>query len=100
METMTRREALNARKQKYFTGTPCKRGHLTYRYVTTGACGGCSAVYAKNYRKKFINKSIKATFEFEHEDDIKKVKIFISELNFARELAAIADGSYYKGVAS
>lgn len=27
----------------YFTGKPCTRGHVTYRYVTNGTCVDCSA---------------------------------------------------------
>lgn len=26
---------------QYFTGLPCKNGHLTYRYTSSGACSGC-----------------------------------------------------------
>lgn len=26
---------------QYFTGVPCKHGHTTYRYTSSGACSGC-----------------------------------------------------------
>lgn len=35
---------VDAHKQglvKFFTGTPCKHGHLEERYVSTGGCKGC-----------------------------------------------------------
>lgn len=32
---------------KYYTGKPCKRGHVTYRYTASGMCAECSAKKAK-----------------------------------------------------
>ena len=28
-------------RPRYFTGRPCKRGHIAERYVSTGACVAC-----------------------------------------------------------
>lgn len=36
-----RSEAKARRLTQYFTGIPCKNGHLTYRYTASGACAGC-----------------------------------------------------------
>jgi hypothetical protein len=46
-------------QDRYFTGTPCGRGHVTYRYVRGGACLDCNALrkfdwkawYARNRDK-------------------------------------------------
>lgn len=41
---------LEARKlgfTKYFTGKPCKNGHIEYRYVASGMCSKCSSTKAK-----------------------------------------------------
>lgn len=38
---MTREEAINQGLVRYFTGQPCKRGHLTFRYVANGGCESC-----------------------------------------------------------
>ncbi len=36
-----RTEAKLRQLSQYFTGIPCKNGHLTYRYTSSGACSGC-----------------------------------------------------------
>ena len=41
MEIRTRREALDAGEKYFFTGKPCKYGHLTERYVGNGGCLDC-----------------------------------------------------------
>lgn len=51
METMTRREAAEKGLTKYFTGRPCKRGHLTHRYVASGNCSKCSSLRGAKYSK-------------------------------------------------
>lgn len=35
----------------YFTGKPCKRGHIALRPVKTGMCSECSAEYSREYRR-------------------------------------------------
>lgn len=37
-------QALAAGLTKFFTGTPCKRGHVSERYTSTGACAECLGV--------------------------------------------------------
>ena len=43
MEIVTRSEALAANLNKYFTGSPCKNGHIDLRYTKSGACQSCIA---------------------------------------------------------
>ena len=38
---ISRGEAKLRQLTQYFTGIPCKNGHLTYRYTSSGACSGC-----------------------------------------------------------
>lgn len=38
---ITRVEAWQQHLRHYFTGKPCKRGHLSQRYVVSGACVDC-----------------------------------------------------------
>lgn len=40
-ELSTRRQALIAGELTYFTGKPCKNGHIAPRYVSTGGCLEC-----------------------------------------------------------
>jgi len=37
-----RKEALKQGLQTYFTGKPCKRGHISERFTTTWTCVSCS----------------------------------------------------------
>lgn len=46
----TRAEAIAAGSRKYFTGAPCKHGHLSVRYTTTMVCLGCAAMRARDNR--------------------------------------------------
>ncbi len=39
--TQDRHDAAKAGRKVYFTGTPCKRGHLAHRYVSNGGCLEC-----------------------------------------------------------
>lgn len=39
---ITRDEAKASGLKRYFTGEPCKRGHVAERYVNNGQCCGCA----------------------------------------------------------
>lgn len=41
MEIIGRSEAITRGLNTYFTGEPCKHGHVNYRYVQSGACKSC-----------------------------------------------------------
>lgn len=38
---LSKSEAVGENLNKFFTGTPCKKGHINYRYVSGGQCVGC-----------------------------------------------------------
>jgi hypothetical protein len=38
---ITRKDAIKEAKSVYYTGKPCKNGHITLRYVTSGTCIEC-----------------------------------------------------------
>jgi hypothetical protein len=44
----TRKEALAIGYSRYFTGKPCKHGHVAERYTTSRQCTKCNAVRWKN----------------------------------------------------
>lgn len=48
-EVKTRRQAAEAGENKYFTGRPCKNGHLSLRYTNSGICCACNVAAAKKY---------------------------------------------------
>lgn len=40
-KTVTRKAAIKAGERHYFTGKPCKRGHVSIRYTDTCNCVEC-----------------------------------------------------------
>lgn len=41
LEIISRQAAYQMGKRRFYTGTPCRSGHLTERYVSNGVCIGC-----------------------------------------------------------
>lgn len=41
MEIITRQQAINQNFRSYFTGQPCKRGHVAKRYTQSAVCAEC-----------------------------------------------------------
>ena len=41
MDIKTRKQAMIDGENIYFTGKPCKHGHMNYRYVQSGSCYDC-----------------------------------------------------------
>lgn len=41
MKIISRQEAKNQNIKTYYTGKPCKHGHVSYRYVNDGKCSEC-----------------------------------------------------------
>lgn len=48
MNILTREEARRHGEPKYFTGIPCKNGHVTYRYTQSGTCSACIRSYSSS----------------------------------------------------
>jgi hypothetical protein len=74
---MTWAEAKLLGKQKYFTGKPCKYGHISERYTKNGTCIECLNIASKNridktkaYQKKWYelnSKKIKEKSKIRYE---------------------------------
>ncbi len=47
-QQISRSEAAEKHLAKFFTGKPCKRGHIAERYVSTGNCCECLGRYRKD----------------------------------------------------
>lgn len=58
----TRREAYEAGSRHYFTGKPCKHGHIDKRFTKTGACVECARDAVIKYRSEPKHKGSKETF--------------------------------------
>jgi hypothetical protein len=49
MEKITRKEAKEQGLKQYFTGKPCKRGHVSNRLLSTGVCLECSKLRCSQF---------------------------------------------------
>ena len=60
MEIITRQEAIEQGLPHYFTGKPCKHGHIVERYCNGGGCIECSAEARNKFRNnaKYKRRSI------------------------------------------
>jgi len=48
MRVVFRRTALQEGLHKYFTGEPCKNGHVDMRYTATASCVSCRREYNRD----------------------------------------------------
>ena len=46
MEIITRTEAIEKGQKWYFTGVPCKRGHIAKRNIKNRHCHRCLSIYS------------------------------------------------------
>jgi hypothetical protein len=49
-KTITRKQAREKGLKRYFTGKPCKRGHVVERRVDTGDCAECVNQRSRKWR--------------------------------------------------
>jgi len=48
---VTRQEAARRGLLRYFTGKPCKRGHVVERFVSTATCIECGLISSRHYQR-------------------------------------------------
>jgi hypothetical protein len=64
MKIITRKEAASTGLKLYFTGKPCKRGHIVQRRTSPGTCVECEKILQKTKRYKRYQKEIKKTEKY------------------------------------
>lgn len=83
MQIISRSEAKSQNLKHYFTGKPCKHGHINYRFVGNGNCLDCSTVKnrkSKSYRRDWHKanmtriKENKKIYQINNSDQIRKNK--------------------------
>ena len=83
--------AIAAGKDTYFTGKPCKHGHIAERHVSTNACVDCSYKRLKNTmhyqfqqrKSKACKKGIPFIIEFSDIEQPEYCPVFGLKLNYA-----------------
>jgi len=90
MEIQTRKEAAQLGQTKYYTGKPCKHGHLAQRYVSSGLCISCTADRAKGFRRNVADarSGLIAVTVMVHPDDKRAIEDTASALNMGRPHSA------------
>jgi hypothetical protein len=82
MQILGWREAAERKLTKYWTGTPCARGHASYRYVSSGACSECVRGYGKRTKPKTGMTKIEIRV---HSEDASLIRDYADALLKARE---------------
>ncbi len=59
MKIISRKEAKELGIKTYFTGKPCKHGHVAERHVTSKGCIGCLNHYRENNKEKLSESGAK-----------------------------------------
>jgi|SRR5690554_2918608 len=70
MKIITRKEAKERGLDRYYTGKPCKYGHVDERYLSYGGCVACRKGYReenKEYTKEYNKKWYEENKEYEKE---------------------------------
>lgn len=55
-ELLTKKKAIEEGLKLYFTGVPCKHGHIDPRYTASGVCRQCHRDFMRNHRRKIMAK--------------------------------------------
>ena len=98
MDTITKKEAVNNKLKHYFTGQPCKHGHISKRYTNNGKCCKCVSLMSSKYYIQNIDKMRpqKATYQRENYDRLKTEKSIYSKLNYKKNKNKIAEKNKHK----
>ena len=75
----TKQEAIKSGEQKYFTGKPCKHGHIAERYTKDGNCIECRAA---QFQRDFDKRS--------KQQKVNRSKPEVKEKNYAKEKIRLA----------
>lgn len=91
MDTISRKDAAGLGLARFFTGRPCKHGHIAERYVTTGACIPCLRSFSQKYNAEYSSAgrvpTVRVSMQL-HADDAEKVYLLADYLNKVRGLPA------------
>lgn len=86
MKILSRADAIVQAQHRYFTGEPCKRGHVAYRYTRTCVCVECHRENGEKNREKVGNVlgKIAPLTVIAHIDDHVNIRAAVASLNALR----------------
>lgn len=86
MQIIDRYKARSRGLKRFYTGKKCKNGHLSERYVSTGACIECTKNTNSDYQQMIGSDACTVSVRC-HKDDEQLIRIIIDRLNMARNNA-------------
>lgn len=90
MEIISKKEAIEKKLVKFYTGIPCKNNHLDFRYTNTGICYQCKRNRNKECNKRNLQSSRKRYKNFYYrnkEKCLQKSKFWVANnLNKVKEI--------------
>lgn len=88
MQIISRKEAFDLGRKRFFTGRECAHGHLSERFVSTGGCVRCNAERSKLFAsdaKKVAMGMASGWFTYPlHPDDHAKITAMCQALDMQR----------------
>ena len=73
MEIISRAEAKAKGLKRYFTGVPCKHGHVDERLVSVGSCCECNRGHGRKHYQENIDKYLDSSRKY-YQDNTEKVR--------------------------
>lgn len=86
MNTSSRKDAHARGETQFFTGKPCKNGHVSARYVSTGGCIECLRQYSGAFRTGVAPGVMTFPAQAMHIDDHAQLYVAVDYLNAQRGL--------------
>lgn len=78
MEIITRTDAKDLGLKRYFTGSPCRRGHIAQRFIGSGRCVECNIVLCSTWKSN--NREIKSALDKRYrEENLAAIKSYQRE---------------------
>jgi hypothetical protein len=85
MRQKTRKQSENDGDKRFYTGIPCRQGHDSFRYTSTGNCCACITIYRRNYRKN-NRKGMRLFQVYVYPQNLQPLKEMAKAMNVAVEL--------------
>lgn len=64
MEIIVRKEAIQLGYERYYTGKPCKHGHISQRFTKTRICIECNRIQSKDWYNQNTEKVLISLKEY------------------------------------
>lgn len=97
-EIMSRAAARAQGLKQYFTGKPCKHGHLCKRQVASGSCYDCLKRHSKNWRAANPDKVLRSwkKWRVANSETVKKWKAASASRPEVRERRKVYQATWYQ----